>query len=110
MSDNPQPAQVQILKISSGEEIIGKVTDLVVQDRQIICVQKPAVIILQPTDNEGKFGIGLAPYAPYAVENTIHIMPNHVIGVMQPTEQLVDEYNSQYGSDVIMPKKKQIIT
>lgn len=110
MADKVAPKQVQILKLSSGEEIIGQVTDLVVEERQIIVMEKPAVIVLQPTDNEGKFSIGLAPYVPYAVDNTIHLMPNHVIGVMQPTQQLLDEYNTHYGSSLITPKKKEIIT
>ena len=103
--------QIQILKLSSGEEVIGQVTDMVVQERQIIVLQKPAVIILQPADDKdgGKFSIGLAPYAPYANENTIHIMPQHVIGVMQPTAQMKDEYNTHYGnSDLIVPKREII--
>ena len=102
--------QVQILKLSSGEEVIGKVTDIVIEERQIIVLQKPAVIILQPTENDGKFSMGLAPYAPYAFENTIHIMPNHVIGVMQPTDQMKNEYDTHYGSEIITPKKQSIIT
>jgi len=102
--------QIQILKLSSGEEVIGQVTDIVVDERQIIVLQKPAVIILQPTENDGKYSIGLAPYAPYAHENTMHIMPQHVIAVMQPTSQMKDEYNTHYGSSIITPKKQSIIT
>jgi hypothetical protein len=102
---------IQILKLASGEEVIGEVQDVVVQDRQIIVLSKPAVIILQPADNDkdgSKFSIGLAPYAPYAHENTIHIMPQHVIGVMQPSDQMKSEYKNHYGSSLITPKKEII--
>ena len=95
----------QIIKLSSGEEIIGKVTDVEVENRQFIQIEKPAVVMLIPDQREeGKFGIGLAPYAPYADKNTISIMPNHVVAIFAPATSLLNEYNTHYGSRVIIPE------
>jgi len=102
---------IQILKLSSGEELIGTVSDFEVEGRQVIKIEKPAVIILQPVEGQdGKFGIGLAPYAPYAEKNEVSIMPQHVIAIMQPTDNLKNEYNTHYGSGVIVPEKAKIVT
>jgi hypothetical protein len=100
---------IQILKLSSGEELIGTVSDFEVEGRQVIKIEKPAVIILQPVEGQdGKFGIGLAPYAPYAENNEVSIMPQHVIAVMQPTNNLKNEYNTHYGSGLIVPEKPKL--
>lgn len=100
---------IQILKLSSGEELIGTVSDFEVEGRQVIKMDKPAVIIMQPIEGQPeKFGIGLAPYAPYAQENSLNIMPTHVIAVMQPTDSLKNEYNTHYGSGVIVPETPKI--
>lgn len=100
---------IQILKLSSGEELIGTVSDFEVEGRQVIKMEKPAAIIMQPVDGQPeKFGIGLAPYAPYAEQNSIHIMPTHVIAIMQPTDQLKNEYNTHYGSGIITPEKPKL--
>ncbi|MDB4351217.1 hypothetical protein OAA34_00725 [bacterium] len=102
---------IQILKLSSGEELIGTVTDFEVEGRQVIKMDKPAVIIMQPIEGQPeKFGIGLAPYAPYAENNSLNIMPTHVIAIMQPTDNLKNEYNTHYGSGVIVPEKAKIVT
>lgn len=99
----------QIIKLSSGEELIGTVSDFEVEGRQVIKMEKPAVIIMQPVEGQtDKFGIGLAPYAPYADQNSIHIMPTHVIAIMQPTDQLKNEYNTHYGSGIITPEKPKL--
>lgn len=101
--------QLQIVKLSSGEEVLGKVSDMEIEGRQLIQVEKPAVVIIQPhPTEEGKFNVALAPYAPYAEKALVSIMPNHVVAIMSPVANLIDEYNRVYGSSVIMPKEKKI--
>jgi len=100
---------IQILKLSSGEELIGTVSDMEVEGRQVIKIEKPAVIVMQPIDGQPeKFGIGLAPYAPYAEENSVTILPNGIIGIMMPSAALKNEYNTHYGSGIITPQKPKI--
>jgi len=107
--ETKQPSQLQIVKLSSGEEILGKVSDLEIEGRQLIQVEKPAVVIIQPhPTEEGKFNVALAPYAPYAEKSLVSIMPNHVVAIMSPVGNLIDEYNRVYGSSVIMPQEKKI--
>jgi len=96
---------IQIIKLSSGEEIIGKVSDVEIEGRQFIQIEKPAVVMLIPDETtQGKFGIGLAPYAPYAEKNTVNVMPNHIVAIFIPATSLLNEYNLHYGSKVIVPE------
>jgi len=101
----------QIVKLSSGEELIGQVSDVELEGRTFIEIESPAVIMLIPDqNNEQKFGIGLAPYAPYAESGKVQIMPGHVVALMKPSVSLLNEYNSAYGSGVVVPNKPKIVT
>jgi len=100
-------SDVQIVKLTSGEELIGKVTETDLEGRQLVQIEKPAVVMLIPDQKEeGKFGIGLAPYAPYAEGNVIPIFPNHIVSIFSPAKTLLNEYNQHYGSKVIVPESK----
>lgn len=102
---------VQIVKLMSGEEIIGKVSDLIIEGRSVVKLEKPAIIILSPVEGQkDKFGIGMAPYAPYAEGNIMHVLPHGIIGLMEPTEELMNEYNQHYGDGIFVPQKPKIIT
>lgn len=101
----------QIVKLSSGEELIGKVTDVEIEGRAFIEIESPAVIMLIPDQkNEQKFGIGLAPYAPYAESGKVQIMPGHIVALMFPTTALLNEYNATYGNGVVVPEKPKLVT
>jgi hypothetical protein len=91
-------ADVQIIKLSSGEDIIGTVTELTLEGGKY------------------EFVLGLTPYCPYAKDLTIPIMPMHVISVYHPSTDLLNEYNRRFGSGLVVPDDKiksapkQIIT
>ena len=75
---------IQIVKLTSGEELIGKVGEVEVGGSVLVQIEKPAVVMLIPDQKEeGKFGVGLAPYAPYADGDFIPIFPNHIISILQ---------------------------
>tara|TARA_B110000858_G_scaffold129905_1_gene147674 strand:+ start:143 stop:463 length:321 start_codon:yes stop_codon:yes gene_type:complete len=101
-------SNLQIVKLSSGEELLGKVSDLELDGRQLIQIEQPAVVMIQshPTE-EGKFNVALAPYAPYADKNLVSIMPQHVVALMAPVNNIIEEYNRIY-SKIAMPKEKKI--
>lgn len=100
-------SDIQIVKLTSGEELIGTMTEVEIEGRQFVQIEKPAVVMLIPDQQEeGKFGIGLAPYAPYADKNIVPIFPNHIISIFTPSKVLLDEYNKHYGSKLIVPEQK----
>ena len=102
---------VQIVKFMSGEEVIGKVSDLNIEGRNVVKLEKPAIIIMSPVEGQkDKFGIGMAPYAPYAEGNVIHVLPHGISALMQPTDELMNEYNEHYGDGIFVPQKPKIVT
>ena len=88
--------EVKIVRMGTGEEIIGKVTD----NGDSCTIKNPAIII---PAGEGK--IGLAPYLPYAEikENGLEVYKNHIMFIANPMKEFVNEYNSAFGSGIVVP-------
>jgi hypothetical protein len=37
-------------------------------------------------------------------------MPGHIVALMKPTASLLNEYNTAYGSGVVVPEKPKLVT
>lgn len=87
-------SDVQVVKLTTGEDVMGYVDEVELEGAgKVLSIRNPVAIILRPTDERGdKFGVGLAPYAIYAENHTIPIMPSQVVSVFKPEQKLTDEY------------------
>lgn len=87
---------VKIVRLSSGEEIVCSCE----VDGDIYKIKKPAILI--PT---GKGTLGLMPWLAYAdlSENTIEIDKKFVVFMIEPQNDLLNEYNTAFGSGLFVP-------
>jgi len=100
-------ADVQIIKLSSGEDLIGAVTEVNLEGGKMIQIEKPCYIMMRPKpENEQEFVLGLTPYAPYAKDHLVPIMPMHVMSVFTPNTDLLNAYNQRFGSGLVVPDDK----
>ena len=75
-------SSVQIVKLTSGEDLIGKVQEAEIEGKSFVIIEDPALIMMMPKPgSETEFGVGLAPYAPFAKEQKVPIFPTHIIGI-----------------------------
>ena len=102
MSD-PETHSVAIVRLSTGEELIGPVNAEANPDE--VYIENPYIIV--PT-GDGK--ITAAMYMPYAkgVRGGLYIPRKFVMWVVTPHEQLTESYN-EMNSNIVTPSK-QIIT
>tara|TARA_B100002019_G_scaffold54947_2_gene47048 strand:- start:2691 stop:3050 length:360 start_codon:yes stop_codon:yes gene_type:complete len=99
-------SNIRIIKLTSGEDIIGDVKEQELDGNTMIVIEKPAVILMMPkTDAQGEeeFGVGLAPYAPFAKGYAVPIFANHVVSLYEPETQLLNAYNQRFGSGLVQP-------
>ena len=92
---------MKLVRLSSGEEVIGKVTEtentLTIEDGYSLI---PA--------GEGK--IGFMPFMAYTkAKNGITIDKRFIVFVVDPLEELVDQIR-QMNSGIVTPTKQGIIT
>jgi hypothetical protein len=90
---------VQIIKLITGEEVIGDVTS----GGSLITLKRPCVLQLMPSraDPERPM-LGLVPYAIYAENHTITINDESVVWMSKPVDELYNQYQKAFGSGLII--------
>lgn len=86
---------IKVFKMINGEELIASVTS---GSDFGYHLDKPANIMLQQTP-DGKMGVGIAPYMPYA-DGKIFIYKTAIAAEATPDIQMENEYNRVYGSGI----------
>ena len=91
---------IQLVRLSSGEELIADVT---VEENSLL-LKKP--VILLPT---GQQSVGIVPWLPYAdMENGVSISNNFILFFIPPHGDLINEYNSAFGNGLVVPPKQSV--
>ena len=78
-------SNIQIVKLTTGEDLIGDVTESEIDGRGFLVIDKPAIIMMMPKPgSDTDFGVGLAPYAPFSKEHKVPVFPQHVVSIYDP--------------------------
>lgn len=85
---------VKVIRIISGEELIGDFEDTGDQIKLI----NVGVVSLVPTQTG--VGISLYPFAPYAEESSFSFKKDHVVTTFLPSTDLLNNYNRMFGSGI----------
>ena len=80
---------IKILRLISGEEVLGQVEE---------------------NKKDEKPTLSIASLIPHSEEDDVTIKAQHVLFEITPLEELVNEYNSVYGSGIITPPRKELIS
>ena len=91
-------SEVKLVRLKSGEELIGKCT---INEDGTTHIDKP--VILVPT---GEGSVGLMPYMPYTdiATSGVDVPADFVLFVLGLHEELFNHYNSQFGSGLVVPQ------
>lgn len=87
---------VQIVKIITGEELIGNIIN---DQFDEIVIDNPANIHMAPTQ-DSRMQLYLIPYAPYAEKDRFTLSKSHVIMQYEPNVDLLNKYNHMFGSGI----------
>jgi small nuclear ribonucleoprotein (snRNP)-like protein len=83
-----------LLKLVSGEEIIGKLEDA--NDSDALILEDVRELMIQQT-GQGQIGIALVPWMAGAPDNSVKVFRTHIVGslVSDVPKQLEDAYLQQ---------------
>ena len=94
---------IKILKLITGEEIIGDVT----RSDNIFQVKKPCALQFVPSrSNPEQPAMGMFPYAAFVADHKINIKVEHVIFEEEPLKELYNQYNSVFGNGLVVASGK----
>jgi hypothetical protein len=90
---------VKIVKLINGEEIIAKVLP---SSGMIVKIENPVRIVVMPNKLDPKTpNVGLAPWAEFSDEKVFELDKSHVLCIMIPVKEFVNQYNSIFGGLVL---------
>lgn len=94
---------VQVLKMINGEEIVASVKS---ENDDTVTVSKPAVVMLGP-NGSGGVQVQMGPWCPHS-EDDVTLQKSHVLYRLEPNSELLNGYNTNFGSGLVVPPKRLI--
>ena len=94
-------ANIRIIKLVTGEELLGDVTD----QGLAYSIKNAVIVALVPSRaNPQQPSVGLAPWMPYAENDPVVIPKQQVVYDAKPIKEMVNTYNSIFGGIITPPK------
>jgi hypothetical protein len=98
---------LKILRLTTGEEIIGEVLDHNVTKT---IVKNPVRIIVVPSKADpNNPSVAFAPFLQWSDDKELTLNSNHVIVLASPITEFVNQYNGMFGG-IVVPSKSGLIT
>lgn len=94
---------ISVLKLVTGEEIIGQVQEMEFEGKNVLRVKHPAILMYKTNDDGTQYKVGMAPYAMSSRDNIIPIFSGQIVSIFDPAPKLLNRYNEKYAQfDVIL--------
>jgi hypothetical protein len=97
-----------ITRLLTGEEILG---DVEIETSGETCkITNPTQIGAVPNPKTGNVDVHMVPFAPLSSQKHVVFSTRNVLCQYEPVVDILNKYNSMFGSGLIIPKKPGIIT
>ena len=96
-------SEVKILRMSTGEDVIGKVTIA----QQLITIEKSFVIIPTQSAPGKPVQLMMTPYMPYSADEEVIIDDSKIMTMVTPKPEILKSYQ-QNTSSILTPQSELI--
>lgn len=100
---------IKIFKLITGEEVLGEIESQ--SETEVVIINPVGVAVVRGKD--GQPNVGFAPFPLHAEQKTdatVCFSKKNVVYSYVPAEDFVKNYNQIFGSGIVVPPQKQIIT
>jgi hypothetical protein len=100
---------IKILKLITGEEVLGEIESQ--SETEIVIINPVGVAVVRGKD--GQPNVGFAPFPLHAEQKTdatVCFSKKNIVYSYVPAEDFIKNYNQIFGSGIVIPPQKQIIT
>jgi hypothetical protein len=102
---------IKLITLKTNHTLLGEVTES--SKESFVTIKQPVqVVSIPPRAANDSGSIAFSPFLEYAKEfkEGFKINPVDILVVSTPVEELENQYNSIFGSGIVVPPKKSIIT
>jgi hypothetical protein len=97
-------SKIMVLKLTSGEELLGEVT----AGENTVKMKHPLAVVTRMDQTTGNMSVGFVVYAPICADKTINIYPHAIVLDYEPDQQMVNQWNEKYGSGIVIAGANEI--
>ena len=101
--------QVLALKLVTGEDVLGEIESQ--SETEFVLCNPVGIAVVRGPD--GKPSVGFAPFPIHAEQKTgatVALAKKNVVYSYTPAEDFISNYSSIFGSGIVLPPTKQLIT
>ena len=99
-------ADIKILRLDMGADIIS---EIIKSDDKEYTIKNAFVIVPMPAVKPGgPIRLSLSPYIPYSDDKEFILSKDKVVTTANPKTDILNSYNANVGTGVVVPKKKLI--
>jgi hypothetical protein len=101
--------EVIALKLITGEDVLGEIESQ--SETEFVLVNPVGIAVVRGPD--GKPNVGFAPFPIHAEQKTgatVALAKKNVVYSYTPAEDFITNYNQIFGSGIVLPPTKQLIT
>jgi hypothetical protein len=101
--------KVLALKLVTGEDLLGELESQ--SETEFVLVNPVGIAVVRGTN--GQPSVGFSPFPIHGEQkpgNTIALAKKNVVYSYTPAEDFITNYSSIFGSGIVVPPTKQIIT
>jgi len=95
--------EVKLIRMSTGEDLIAEVVD----KTNHLTIKNPCLVLIRPSET-GTASVNITHWVPYAAEKDFELNFDHVIFMIEPADDLLQNYKAVF-SPLIMPKQQSVI-
>ena len=100
-------ANVKILKLITGEELLGEIES---EFTNPIKIKNPVRIVVMPNKIDPKTpNVGFAPWAEFSDDKEFIIDRSHIVAIINPIKEFINQYNSMFGGIILNPNGPGLI-
>ena len=101
--------KILALKLVTGEDVLGEVESE--SETELVLTNPVGIAVVRGPD--GKPSVGFAPFPIHAEQKTgatVALSKKNVVYSYVPAQDFVNNYNSIFGSGIVVPPTKTLIT
>ena len=101
--------EILALKLVTGEDILGEIESQ--SETEFVLINPVGIAIVRGKD--GQPNVGFAPFPIHAEQKTgatVAIAKRNVVYSYEPAQDFINNYNSVFGSGIVVPPTKSLIT
>lgn len=94
---------VKLIRLLNGEELMAEVVNS--SDFKVTIKDAIRVVVMPQKDPKAPPSIGFAPWLEFSEDKQIELDKSHVLFVVTPIKEFVNQYNSLFGGIVTATTK-----